>query len=282
MSDFRAAVLGKPIEHSLSPVLHNAGYTALGLSNWQYDRIECDESDLAQVLSNSSNQYRGFSVTMPGKFQALALADEATERARLIGSANTLVRRNETSWVADNTDCDGIIGAINVLFNRDDANKKRFSASEYAVIIGAGGTARPAVWAVAQLGVKRVIIVNRSDRSLEFDSLAQFLGVNLEFRGFDTALAEICAKAAVIISTVPSVGIPDYVPIIAQAPIIDVIYDPWPTLLVETAHRNGISAVGGHVMLAHQAYGQFEQFTGYAAPRDAMWLALCRALGISV
>ena len=77
-----------------------------------------------------------------------------------------------------------------------------------------------------------------------------------------------------IISTVPAAGIAEHVDKLAQAPLLDVIYDPWPTPLVTAAHNRHLPAVGGHVMLAHQAYGQFEQFTGYPAPREAMWAAL--------
>ena len=91
----RAAVLGSPIKHSLSPVLHNAGYAAAGLAGWEYGRIECAESELARIVGEASAQYRGFSVTMPAKFAALRFADEVSERARFIGSANTLVRTRD-------------------------------------------------------------------------------------------------------------------------------------------------------------------------------------------
>ena len=91
MARHQAAVLGKPIAHSLSPLLHNAGYRALGLTQWEYTRIECDEHELPQVVAGADASFRGFSVTMPGKFAALAVATDRTDRARLIGSANTLV-----------------------------------------------------------------------------------------------------------------------------------------------------------------------------------------------
>ena len=107
----RAAVLGSPIEHSLSPVLHNAGYRALGMSDWEYGRFECTAEQLPTLVTDAEDSYVGFSVTMPGKFAALAFATEATERARQIGSANTLVRTAE-GWRADNTDCDGVDGAL--------------------------------------------------------------------------------------------------------------------------------------------------------------------------
>jgi len=136
MARHQAAVLGKPIAHSLSPLLHNAGYRALGLTQWEYTRIECDEHELPQVVAGADASFRGFSVTMPGKFAALAVATDRTDRARLIGSANTLVRSGD-GWRADNTDCDGVTGAIRTLF---DAPSPQLGT---AVIIGAGGTAPP-------------------------------------------------------------------------------------------------------------------------------------------
>ena len=134
MARHQAAVLGKPIAHSLSPLLHNAGYRALGLTQWEYTRIECDEHELPQVVASADASFRGFSVTMPGKFAALAVATDRTDRAQLIGSANTLVRSGD-GWRADNTDCDGVTGAIRTLF---DAPSPQLGT---AVIIGAGGTA---------------------------------------------------------------------------------------------------------------------------------------------
>lgn len=116
--EYCAAVLGSPIEHSLSPVLHSAGYAAAGLDGWHYERIECTAEQLPEIVGNADASYRGFSVTMPGKFAALEFADEVTERARAIGSANTLVRETRDGssiWRADNTDCEGISGALNEL-----------------------------------------------------------------------------------------------------------------------------------------------------------------------
>ena len=144
MARHQAAVLGKPIAHSLSPLLHNAGYRALGLTQWEYTRIECDEHELPQVVAGADASFRGFSVTMPGKFAALAVATDRTDRARLIGSANTLVRSGD-GWRADNTDCDGVTGAIRTLF---DTPSPQLGT---AVIIGAGGTARPALWRLRNL-----------------------------------------------------------------------------------------------------------------------------------
>jgi len=107
----KAAVLGSPVAHSRSPQLHLAAYRALGLDDWTYDRIECTADELPSLVSGFGPEWVGVSVTMPGKFAALQFADEHTQRAGLVGSANTLVR-TAAGWRADNTDVDGVAGAL--------------------------------------------------------------------------------------------------------------------------------------------------------------------------
>ncbi|CPR12278.1 shikimate 5-dehydrogenase [Mycobacterium bohemicum DSM 44277] len=103
-------MLGRPIAHSRSPQLHLAAYRALGLTDWTYERIECGAEDLPRVVGSFGPEWVGVSVTMPGKLAALRFADERTDRAELVGSANTLVR-TPAGWRADNTDIDGVVGA---------------------------------------------------------------------------------------------------------------------------------------------------------------------------
>ncbi|WP_018295609.1 shikimate dehydrogenase [Corynebacterium lubricantis] len=263
---FKAAVLGSPVEHSLSPVLHNSGYEAAGLDDWSFERIECTAEDLPRIVGESDESYRGFAVTMPGKFAALEFADEVTERAQLIGSANTLVR-TDAGWRADNTDCEGILVALGELL--DDS-----ASPNSAVVIGAGGTARPAIWALAQLGVRHIVVINRSDRSAELKGLIDHFGIEAEFVTFDADLEAITLATDVIVSTVPSAGIEEHVSVLGHASTFDVIYDPWPTPLVIRAAANGHRSVGGHVLLAAQSFSQFEQFTGVPAPREQMRQAL--------
>ena len=107
----RAAVLGSPVAHSLSPVLHGAAYTALGLTDWTYERVECDAAALPGVVGGLDADWVGLSVTMPGKKAALAVAASASTRAQRLGVANTLVRTGD-GWAADCTDVDGIAGAL--------------------------------------------------------------------------------------------------------------------------------------------------------------------------
>ncbi|OOL29361.1 shikimate dehydrogenase, partial [Rhodococcus rhodochrous] len=107
----KAAVLGSPIAHSKSPLLHLAAYRALGLTDWTYERIECTGEQLPALVAGLGPEWVGVSVTMPGKFAALEFATERTDRAVLIGSANTLVRTAD-GWRADCTDVDGVTGAL--------------------------------------------------------------------------------------------------------------------------------------------------------------------------
>src|SRR6185312_14560941 len=143
----KAGVLGSPISHSKSPQLHLAAYRALGLTDWTYERIECTAEQLPAVVGAFGPEWVGVSVTMPGKLAALRFADEHTERAKLVGSANTLLH-TERGWRADNTDIDGVVGALGRV--RGDL-----------VVVGAGGTARAAVVAAADLGAAAVTVVAR-------------------------------------------------------------------------------------------------------------------------
>lgn len=263
----RAAVLGSPIAHSLSPVLHNAGYAALQLEDWEYTKF--DVTDLPAFLATVGEEYLGFSVTMPLKFDALTCADIVSERAELIGSANTLVRTDD-GWRADNTDTEGVLGALAELLGEAELTS--------ALLIGAGGTARPVLWGLAQRGVTDVTVLNRSDRLAELCPLADALGLNLRAITFTEDLVGVACSVDLIVSTVPSAALDSHLTQLAKAPVFDVIYDPWPTPLTVYAAADGLATVGGHIMLAHQAFSQFEQFTGHTAPRTEMLAALNAAL----
>lgn len=263
----RAAVLGSPIDHSRSPVLHNSGYRELGMDDWEYTRIECTAEDLPRIVGEADESFVGFSVTMPAKFAALNFADEVTDRAREIGSANTLVRTT-SGWRADNTDCDGISGALGELLGEGLGGARR------ALVIGGGGTARPALWALARTGIEQVTVINRTDRREELAPLLSPHGVDFRMVTYEDDLEQLSLAADVVISTVPSAAVRGRETALGHAPVLDVIYEPWPTPLTVSAAANGYRVVGGQVMLAHQAYDQFRQFTGQPAPREAMRTAL--------
>ena len=270
MTARKAAVLGSPVSHSRSPDLHLAAYRALGLTDWTYERIECTAEQLPGIVGGAGPEFVGFSVTMPGKIAALEFADEVTERARLIGSANTLVR-TDAGWRADCTDVDGMTGALRELGVFDGAGGE-------AVVIGGGGTALPTVSALADAGVTSLRLVVRSpQRAADVAALAGVLGLHCDFLPFaDSAdLTDACRSARVVVSTVPvSATAPIIDSVRESSALVDVIYNPWPTPLAAAVTESGGRVVGGLVMLLNQAYSQVEQFTGLPAPREAMAAAL--------
>jgi shikimate dehydrogenase len=281
----KAAVLGFPVEHSRSPQLHLAAYRALGLDDWTYDRIACTADELPSVVSGFGPEWVGVSVTMPGKFAALRFADERTERAQLVGSANTLVR-TESGWRADNTDVDGVAGALD---HRRDLRR--------AIVLGSGATAPAAVVALAGLGVTDITVAARNKhRAARLLELGATLGARTHFADLadtnladtnlidtnlidtnliDTSLAGQIERAEVLVSTIPSEAAALYASSFAMVPVLlDAIYDPWPTPLAQAVANAGGQVVGGLQMLLHQAYSQVEQFTGRTAPRQQMAAAL--------
>ncbi|MBY4130508.1 shikimate dehydrogenase [Rhodococcus fascians] len=265
----RAAVLGSPVAHSKSPLLHRAAYRALGLDDWTYDRIECTGEQLPGMLDGFGAEWVGVSVTMPGKVAALNYATERTARAVLAGSANTLVR-TASGWRADCTDVDGIVGALRGAGVVDLAGRA-------VTVVGAGGTARPAIVALSGLGAAAVTVVARSaDRASDTLDCAAAAGLHAEFVNMtDPRLARIAAASAVLVSTVPAAGAAGIASELAHAPVVlDAIYDPWPTPLAAAVEMAGGTVVSGLAMLLEQAFGQVEQFTGRPAPRDVMRAAL--------
>lgn len=267
-----AAVLGHPVDHSLSPVLHGAAYRALGLNDWTYERIDCDAERLPTVVDSSPPERVGYSVTMPGKFAALAHATEVSDRARIVGSANTLVRRGD-GWFADCTDVDGVTGALAAFGD--------LPGKPTAVVLGVGGTARPVLAGLAEAGATRVVLASRRDTAGPAADCGRALGLRIRTMLLtDPALPEEIGRADVLINTVPEPGIRDLTGLVARANrLFDVLYDPWPTVAGSVALSAGIPVVGGDVMLLNQAFGQVELFTGRPAPREAMAGALADALG---
>lgn len=259
----KAAVLGSPIAHSRSPQLHLAAYRALGLDDWTYDRIECNAEQLPGVVGGFGPEWVGVSVTMPGKFAALRVADERSARAEQVGSANTLVR-TPGGWRADNTDIDGITGALG-------------AASGHALVCGSGGTAPAAVVGLAELGVTGITVLARNrDKAARLVDLGVRAGVPTRFCELDgPGLADEVAAAEVLISTIPADVAARYAGTFAPVPVLlDAIYNPWPTPLAQAVAAAGGRVVSGLQMLLHQAFAQVEQFTGLPAPREAMTCAL--------
>lgn len=258
MSVSRAAVLGSPIAHSRSPRLHLAAYRALGLVDWSYERIECGADELPSLVGGLGPEWVGLSVTMPGKFAALQFATKRTARAKLVGSANTLVRTT-SGWRADNTDIDGVIGALG-------------EVEGPAAILGSGGTAPAALAGLFALGVQDVSIVARNrERAAALVDLGARLGLNAHWVALGTPLLDV----AVVVNTIPADVAARYADTVqGTAVLLDAIYDPWPTPLAQAVERAGGQVISGLQMLLNQAFAQVEQFTGLPAPKEAMIAAL--------
>lgn len=259
-------MLGSPVAHSKSPQLHLAAYRALGLHGWTYERIECGAEELPSVVGGFGPEWVGVSVTSPGKFAALRFADERTERAALVGSANTLVR-TARGWRADNTDVDGVSGALG-------------SATGRALVCGSGGTAPAAIVGLAELGVPAITVVARDPgKAARLAELGTRVGVPTRFCRLGDqdvkALADEVAAAEVLVSTIPADVAARYADTFAAIPVLlDAVYDPWPTPLAAAVAAAGGRVISGLQMLLHQAFAQVEQFTGLPAPRAAMTCAL--------
>lgn len=274
-SSRKAGVLGSPVAHSLSPVLHNAAYQALGLTGWTFDRIECDERALPGLVTASDPDWVGYAVTMPGKRAALAMADVVTDRAAAVGAANTLLRLND-GWQADCTDVSGVVDALRI------AGGYQPKPDATGLILGAGGTASAALAGLAELDVPDVTMVVREPaRAEEARATAERLGMTLDVRRWsETDIGALAATCAVLVSTVPAEAAAPHAAELALAPcLLDVIYHPWPTPVADAVAARGGQLATGLDMLLHQAFGQVEQFTGQAAPREAMRDALRKSTG---
>ncbi|MFV0532575.1 MAG: shikimate dehydrogenase [Cumulibacter sp.] len=272
------AVIGSPIDHSLSPALHTAAYADLGLP-WRYTRRDVPAGELARFVDALSVEgiddlaCGGLSVTMPGKAEALARADERDPRAVVLGAANTLVPRfeNETvaGWSAYNTDVDGIVGA----FGQHGLTQ---AASKRCVIIGAGGTAAAAVAALCAMGAQRVAVVARNHaKAAGLSAAGEQLGIRVDLVSFADVAAAI-RQADVVTSTVPP-GVADAVAqygLRTGQVVLDAVYAGGETALLRQARTDGATAVGGVHMLLHQAVEQVRLMTGLRPSVEAMRAAL--------
>ena len=273
----RAAVLGSPIGHSLSPVLHRAAYAATGI-DWRYDAIECGESALPALLARVRAEpgWRGLSLTMPLKLTAIGLVDTVDANVELVGALNTIVISEQAGGPArlsgHNTDIHGITASIAATGVGEIGS---------ALLLGAGGTARAAIAALAGIGVRRIVVAARDVRRVAvLATLAERLGVDIVPAPW-TSLGTELAAAELVISTVPAAATDAVAEVHGWpggVPLLDVLYEPWPTALAAHAARSGSVVVGGMSVLAHQACEQFVLMTGQPGPLAAMQAAGERAL----
>lgn len=281
-SDRRAGVLGSPIAHSLSPVLHHAAYTALGLTGWTYDRYEVREDDLSGFVAGCTQQWAGLSLTMPLKQVALRVVDVVEPLAEVVGAVNTVLFSPGGLKVGANTDVYGIVEAI------ARARYEVTQAPTTGVIVGGGATAASAIAALGQLGITTPTIVVRSlGRSGVVIRAATSMGVSPQFLTLDTPEATAAIGCAdLLISTIPGQGSNALVDVLPQEigphqTLLDVIYEGWPTALPTAWAARGGTVAPGFDMLLYQAAEQVRLMTGKAAPVPEMRAALLSALNLS-
>ncbi|KOG20344.1 MULTISPECIES: shikimate dehydrogenase [Streptomyces] len=263
----RAAVLGSPIAHSLSPVLHRAAYAELGLDDWSYERFEVDEAALPGFVAELDRSWAGLSLTMPLKRAIIPLLDEVSDTAAAVEAVNTVVLREDGRRVGDNTDIPGMIAAL---------RERGVDKVESAAILGAGATASSALAALARICGGPVTAYVRSEaRAAEMRGWGERLDVDVRIADWERA-AEAFASPLVVATTPAgttdalAAAVPD-----AVGTLFDVLYDPWPTALAAAWSDRGGKVVGGLDLLVHQAVLQVEQITG----RTPAPLAVMRAAG---
>ena len=291
----RAYVLGHPIAHSLSPALHRAAYAYLGEANLEYDRRDTLPDDLPAIMRGVRNPagteeapyIAGLSVTMPLKTAVIQYCDELSETARVTGAVNTVYPRGERV-LGDNTD---VIGIVNALLH---AGLKPNPERDEPAVIGGGATAISALTALHQLGYRRASVYARSLHKLgSVQEAADRLGVQLS----TVALAEFPAEQKArrhnpVISTLPARAADDWAPQLAdpagasathQPVLLDVAYNPWPSVLASAWEASGGAVVSGLEMLLYQAVEQVLLFTDCTLqPAELLGLinAMCAAVGL--
>ncbi|WP_414169750.1 shikimate dehydrogenase [Streptoverticillium reticulum] len=263
----RAAVLGSPIAHSLSPVLHRAAYAELGLQDWTYDRFEVDEAALPAFLAGLGGEWAGLSLTMPLKRAVIPLLDEVSATARSVEAVNTVVFTEDGRRLGDNTDIPGIAAAL---------RERGIEKTGCAAVLGAGATASSALAALARICTGEVTVYVRSaERAAEMRQWGERLGVAV--RTADWADAAEAFAAPLVVATTPAGATDALAAAVPERPgtLFDVLYEPWPTPLAAAWQQRGGAVVGGLDLLVHQAVLQVEQMTG----RTPAPLAAMRAAG---
>jgi shikimate dehydrogenase len=255
----RCAVLGRPIAHSLSPVLHLAAYDALGL-DWTYEALEVDIDSLTSFLDGLATPWRGLSLTMPLKRAVLPLLDDASALVDQTGAANTVLLDDRGRRSGHNTDVAGIV---------DSLAGHGVTRLDSALVLGAGATAAAALAALRQLGLRAADVGARDPaRAGLLLEAAERLGVSVVLHSLD---ASGLPARDLMISTLPTAAAAPYTSIAERFRVVfDVSYDPWPTPLTSRAAALGKVTVTGLDLLVAQAAAQVELMTGRPAPRAAM------------
>lgn len=280
-------ILGDPVGHSLSPVMQNAAFDALGM-NWRYLAFHVSARGLATALRGASALgLVGLNITIPHKVAAVALVDELDPPAQQIGAIN-VVRIEGSRLLGFNTDAAGVLDALAI-------DGQTPVAGRTCVVIGAGGGGRAAAFGVALAGARRLIILNRTvSRARGLAQVVAQAAPRCEVEAVELvpeAIPRVLEEADVLVhaspvtmSAVPEAGSerPPWVEAVGRSMrsgmvVLDMVYAPTWTELLKLARAAGARPVSGLTMLVHQGAHSFELWTGRPAPRDAMR----RAVGLA-
>jgi len=258
----RLGVLGWPVAHSRSPAMHNAALAALGMEDWRYQSLPVPQELFAEtVRALGQAGFVGANVTIPHKQAALVLAGQASEAAKAIGAANTLTFAPDGTISAENTDAPGLIAAI-------EGSPRGISA----LVLGAGGSARAAAWALREAGASEVSVWNRTRERAE--RLARELGVRAVNEPARADLLVNCTSVGIERSASEPAGLNQLgltFDQVGEYPyVIDMVYRSSLTPLLAAAREHGARTLDGLEILVAQGALSFELWTGRAAPLEVM------------
>jgi shikimate dehydrogenase len=279
----RLGVLGWPVAHSRSPAIHNAAFASLGMGDWRYQRLPVPRTLFAETTrSLGQSGFVGANVTIPHKQAALLLADRASEAASAIGAANTLTFAPDGTIAAENTDAPGLIAAL-----------RRSPLGMRVLVLGAGGSARAAAWALRQAGASEVLVWNRTGERAE--ALARDLGVRAVKQAEPADLLVNCTsvglersdggperpadgaerpasageRSAAEPEALSQLGLT--FDLLAGYPyVVDMVYRAGSTQLLAAAREHGADTLDGLEVLVAQGALSFELWTGRQAPVEVM------------
>ena len=246
--------------------MHEAALAAVGLGDWSYQKLPIPPELFAEtVRALPAAGFRGVNVTIPHKQAALALADAASVAAREIGAANTLSFERDGAIHADNTDAPGLIEAL--------AAAGHDPAGRTALVLGAGGAARAAVWALLRAGAERGEVWNRTPEKAR--TLAAQLGATAVERPSEAQILVNCTSVGLADGDAPFKALPLRADSLgAGSCVVDMVYRAGGTRLLEAARTRGADVIDGLEILVTQGAASFERWTGRTAPRQAMRAAV--------
>jgi shikimate dehydrogenase len=278
----KIGLIGWPITHSLSPVMHNAAFDSLGL-DYHYTLLPTKPEDLETRLTSFGAQgFVGGNITMPHKQAVMAYLDEISEDARTIGAVNT-IHVQDGKMIGHNTDWVGFLNAL--------LEAGHNPAGMRVVILGAGGAARAAIFALAGAGVAQITVINRTVARgflLTEEVAPAFPACHMTFKPLRPETLQAVPKDVDLVVNATSVGMepqarfsvwPDEIPIPTKAVYYDVIYKPAQTYFLQRAKAAGRPTLNGVGMIVLQGVTGFQIWTGQEPPVQTMWQSVLSALG---